>query len=73
MAYQSIAPRWPHIGLGDNLIANRARNTWAQDQGLALYILIDELVPDWRSRTFGPGLTSPYGMLEEAVLSTAPG
>jgi hypothetical protein len=56
------------IGLGDDLIANRARNTWAQDQGLALYILIDELVPDWRRRTLGPGLASPYEMLEEAVL-----
>jgi hypothetical protein len=55
------------IGIGDDLVASRARNTWAQDQGLALYLLIDELVPDWRSRTLGPELASPYGMLE-AVL-----
>jgi hypothetical protein len=34
------------IGIGDDLVASRARNTWAQDQGLALYLLIDELVPD---------------------------
>jgi hypothetical protein len=56
------------IGIGDDPVASRARNTWAQDQGLALYLLIDELVPDWRSRTLGPELASPYGMLEEAVL-----
>jgi hypothetical protein len=56
------------IGIGDDPAASRARNTWAQDQGLALFLLIDELVPEWRSRVLGPELASPYGLLEEALL-----
>jgi hypothetical protein len=57
------------IGIGDDPAASRARNTWAQDQGLALFLLINELVPEWRSRVLGPELASPYALLEEAVLN----
>jgi hypothetical protein len=47
--------------------AYRERETWAQDQGLALFLLIEELVPDWRERVLGPELASPYRILEESV------
>lgn len=47
--------------------ADRRRNSWSQDQGLALFLLIDELVPNWRGRVLGPELASPFELLEEAV------
>lgn len=54
------------IGIEDP-VADRRRNTWSQDQGLAFFLLIDELVPGWRSRVLGPELASPFDLLEEAV------
>ncbi|HET7275725.1 MAG TPA: hypothetical protein VFI91_11225 [Longimicrobiaceae bacterium] len=47
--------------------ATRARNTWSQDEGLALFLLIDDLVPEWKQRVLGPELASPFKLLSEAV------
>lgn len=49
----------------------RARNTWTQDEGLALFLLLDEMVPDWRPRVLGPELASPFALLEEAIRDPA--
>ena len=54
------------IGVKDPVI-ERARNTWSQDEGLALFLLIDSMVPEWRERVLGPSLASPFALLEEAV------
>ncbi len=43
------------------------RNYWSQDEGLALYLLIDALVPGWQRRTFGDTIVSPFVLLEEAI------
>jgi hypothetical protein len=43
------------------------RKYWSQDEGLALYLLIDALVPGWQSRTFGDAIASPFALLEEAL------
>ncbi len=40
---------------------------WSQDEGLALFVLLDALVPDWQSRVFAPAPASPFALLEEAV------
>ena len=45
----------------------RSRNTWTQDEGLALFLLIDALVPDWKARVLGPELASPFALLGEVV------
>lgn len=60
-----IDPRFD-IGIKDPVI-QRARNTWSQDEGLALFLLIDSMVPDWREHVLGPSLASPFALLEEAV------
>ncbi|MEX2374254.1 MAG: hypothetical protein WD942_01545 [Dehalococcoidia bacterium] len=54
------------IGI-ENPTVDRRRNSWSQDQGLALFLLIDELVPSWRDRVLGPELASPFELLEDAV------
>jgi hypothetical protein len=46
------------------------RRYWSQDLGLALFILLDALVPDWQARTFEPLPRSPFVLLEEAVRSS---
>lgn len=42
-------------------------SSWSQDQGFALFLLLDQLVPDWQPRVLGPELASPFALLEEAV------
>lgn len=57
------------IGIEDPA-ADRARNTWSQDEGLALLLLVDALAPDWRKRMLGAELASPFTILREAVNAT---
>jgi hypothetical protein len=40
---------------------------WSQDQGLALFLLIDAMVPDWQSRIFSATPASPFDLLDGAV------
>ena len=42
---------------------------WSQDEGLALFLLVDALVPNWQARVFAPAPASPFALLEEAVSS----
>jgi hypothetical protein len=60
-----IDPRFD-IGVKAPVI-ERARNTWSQAEGLALFLLIDSMVSDWRERVLGPSLASPFALLEEAL------
>jgi hypothetical protein len=42
------------------------RKYWSQDEGLALFLLVDALVPDWQPRVFAaPMPASPIELLEE--------
>lgn len=43
------------------------RRFWSQDEGLALFLLIDLLVPNWQTRIFNGTPVSPFALLEEAV------
>ena len=43
------------------------RRYWSQDEGLALFLLIDALVPGWQKRIFTDNPASPYTLLEEAL------
>lgn len=45
----------------------RARNTWSQDEGLALFLLLEAMVPDWRDHILGSELASPFALLAYAV------
>jgi hypothetical protein len=42
-------------------------NDWVQDHGLALFMLIDRLVPGWQKRAFAGDLVSPYALIEQAL------
>jgi hypothetical protein len=43
------------------------RKYWSQDEGLALFLLVDAMVPDWQPRIFNATAASPFALLEEAV------
>ena len=45
----------------------RERNSWSQDEGFALQLLIDDLVPDWRTHMLGEELASPFELLRQVV------
>lgn len=42
-------------------------NSWSQSIGLALFLLLDDLVPGWQERVFPPELASPVALLEEVL------
>jgi hypothetical protein len=43
------------------------KNDWAQDEGLALFLLLEKLGSRWQSKVLGPGLASPFALLESAL------
>lgn len=47
------------------------RRYWSQDEGLALFLLIDAMVPNWQARMFEALPPSPYALLEEALKGDA--
>ena len=60
-------------GSGDVAAMNLVRDDrkyWSQDQGLALFVLLDALVPGWQDRMFQPLPPSPFALLEEAIAKT---
>ena len=42
-------------------------DAWSQEEGLALFVLIDRLTPGWQARFLAPGFPSPFTVLREAV------
>jgi hypothetical protein len=44
-----------------------SRHFWSQDEGLALFLLVDAMIPGWQSRVFNPEPISPFELLEEAL------
>ena len=67
VAYRSsLAPAGGNEAEAIRLVSD-SRRFWSQDEGLALFLLIDALVPDWRARVFTEIPASPFTLLEEAV------
>jgi hypothetical protein len=44
-----------------------SRKYWSQDEGLALFLLVDALVPGWQSRVFSATPASPFALLDELL------
>jgi len=42
-------------------------NSWSQDEGFALFLLLDALVPGWQAQIFSPAPASPIRLLQEAI------
>jgi hypothetical protein len=42
-------------------------NAWSQVEGLALFLLIDRLVPNWQARYFAPNPPSPFAVLRSTL------
>lgn len=42
-------------------------NSWSQEEGFALFLLLDALVPGWQAQIFSPAPASPFRLLEEGV------
>ena len=58
------------VGSSDADVLNLVRDNrryWSQDQGLALFLLLDVIVPNWQARIFQNEPASPFTLLEEAL------
>jgi hypothetical protein len=40
-------------------------NSWSQEEGLALFLIIDKLVPGWQGQLFSSALPSPFELLKK--------
>jgi hypothetical protein len=49
----------------------RRGGRWTQDEGTAIFMVIDRLVDDWTSRVFGPDAPTAFELLEEATKAAA--
>ena len=43
------------------------RRSWSQDEGLALFLVLDRLLPDWPALVFGAQSAGAAQLLERAV------
>ncbi len=43
-------------------------NSWSQEEGLALFLIIDKLLPGWQGKFFSKELPSPLELLKEYLL-----
>lgn len=48
-------------------IVRGSRQYWSQDQGLALYMVLDALVPDWSARMFSADPPTAIELIERAL------
>jgi hypothetical protein len=47
------------------------RRYWSQDEGLALFLVIDAMVPGWQEQMFDSLPPSPFALLENALRETS--
>lgn len=66
LAHVDRATRLPGREARRDLVRG-SRQYWSQDQGLALYMLLNELVPDWPARMFADDPPSSLELLERAL------
>jgi hypothetical protein len=45
----------------------RLNTDWMQEEGFALFVLIDRFVPDWQARFFDEEFPAPFAVLREVV------
>lgn len=65
-----FAKRETRADASNDVLVDFVRSTrkyWVQEEGLALFLLIDAIVPDWQRRIFGSTYVSPIDMLETSL------
>lgn len=64
---EGVANWAAHKSSGENVdLMRRGGRYWSQDEGLALFLTIDALLPDWQSRAFSATPPSVFALLDEA-------
>jgi hypothetical protein len=53
----------------DDILLRLRQGYWSQDMGLAVFLILDQLLPSWKSRVFLAEPASVYDLLREAVES----
>jgi hypothetical protein len=58
---------WPSADADIIAFLRGQQNSWSQDEGLALVLLLDRMVPDWKRQILSPTMPSPWAILQEAI------
>lgn len=60
-------PAWPNTDADILAFLRGQENSWSQDEGLALALLLDRMVPDWKRKMLSPAMPSPLDLLRQAI------
>lgn len=60
-------PAWPTADADIIAFLRGKENSWSQDEGLALILLLERIAPGWKRRILGPAMPSPWNLLREAI------
>lgn len=72
-SYQFVQARAPSATNSDVLtFVRNQRDFWLREEGLALFLLLDDFVPRWQARVFGKAPEAPFALLEEALREAPP-
>ena len=68
-AYRFMKSRAGDGGRGENTVAllRGSRRAWSEDEGLALFLLLDAMVPSWQEKIFAVTPASPVELLDAAT------
>ena len=68
-AYRFARSRAGDDGRGESTVAllRDSRRTWSEDEGLALFLLLDAAVPSWQEQIFAATPGSPVDLLEAEI------
>lgn len=62
-------PSWPTADAEIIDFLRGQENSWSQDEGLALTLLLDRMVPGWKGHIFNSEMPSPLATLRRAITS----
>lgn len=64
-SHAKLHEAWP-----DRIAFEENDGYWTQEEGYLLFLLLDDLVPDWRTKILSPKMAAPFDLLEAAVRAT---
>lgn len=70
-AYRFALSRVPGRTPAEAVAVVRDHKYWSQEEGLALFLLLDQTLPDWQSRVFSLDDPGPFALLAEAADAAA--
>lgn len=63
-------PAWPNTDTDIIAFLRGQENSWSQDEGLALILLLEQMVPGWKRQVLSSDMPSPLAILTGAIVGS---